>query len=351
MIEYKQGDLLSTNVEAIVNTVNCVGVMGRGIALQFKKQYPGNFKHYETACKRGDVVPGKMLVYETDSLANPRFIINFPTKRHWRGASRIEDIEKGLPDLINIIKKYNIKSIAVPPLGCGLGGLEWNEVKPLMESIFTQLNGVEVTIFEPTGAPPAEVMARNRIVPNMTEGRAALVSLIKRYLDGLLDPIVTLLEIHKLMYFLQESGEPLKLKYIKGTYGPYATNLSHVLNRIEGYMLSGYADGGDNPDKEIQIVPGADTDAAVFLTQHSETITHIDRVAELIDGFETPFGMELLSTVHWVTKNEAAETLDEIINRTYEWGPNKRKFSPRQIKIAIECLSRNGWININGVSA
>ena len=182
-------------------------------------------------------------------------------------------------------------------------------------------------------------------VPNMTEGRAALVSLTKRYLDGLLDPVVTLLEIHKLMYFLQESGEPLKLKYIKGTYGPYATNLSHVLNRIEGYMLSGYADGGDNPDKEIQIVPGADTDAAEFLKQYSETLTHIDHVAELIDGFETPFGMELLSTVHWVTKNEEAKTLDAVVNRTYEWGTNKRKFSPRQIEIAIECLSRNGWIN------
>ena len=346
MIEYKQGDLLSTNVEAVVNTVNCVGVMGRGIALQFKKQYPENFKYYEAACKRGDVVPGKMLVYETDSLANPRLIINFPTKRHWRGASRIEDIEKGLPDLIDIIKKYNIKSVAAPPLGCGLGGLEWSVVKPLMESAFTQLNDVDVTIFEPIGVPPAGVMARNRIVPNMTEGRAALVSLAKRYLDGLLDPYVTLLEIHKLMYFLQESGEPLKLKYIKGTYGPYATNLSHVLNRIEGHMLSGYADGGDNPDKEIQIVPGADTDAAVFLTQHSETLTHIDHVAELIDGFETPFGMELLSTIHWVAKNEKAETLDAIINRTYEWGPNKRKFSPRQIELAIDCLSRNGWINI-----
>jgi len=181
----------------------------------------------------------------------------------------------------------------------------------------------------------------------MTEGRAALVCLIKRYLDGLLDPYVTLLEIHKLMYFLHESGEPLKLKYIKGTYGPYATNLSHVLNHIEGHMITGYADGGDNPNKQIYLIPGADTDAAVFLKQHSKTLTHINHVAELIDGFETPFGMELLATVHWVVKNEKAETLDDVINRTYEWGPNKRKFSSRQIELAIACLSRNGWINIS----
>lgn len=345
MIKYKQGDLLTCNTEAIVNTVNCVGVMGRGIALQFKKQYPENYKHYEAACKRGDVVPGKMLVYETHRLMNPRLIINFPTKRHWRGASRIEDIENGLADLIGVIQQYNIKSIAIPPLGSGLGGLEWHEVKPRIESALAQLNDVEVIVFEPTGAPPAEVMARNRAVPNMTAGRAALVSLTKRYLDGLLDPFVTLLEIHKLVYFLQESGEQLKLEYVKHHYGPYATNLSHVLNHIEGHMLSGYADGGDKPDKQIRIVPGADTDAAAYLEHRLETNARINRVTELIDGFETPFGMELLATVHWVAKNEGAITRDTIINRTYEWGAHKRKFSPRQIEIALERLSCNGWIN------
>ena len=345
MIKYKQGDLFSVDAEAVVNTVNCVGVMGRGIALQFKKQYPENFKYYETACKRNEVIPGKMFVYETNSLLNPRLIVNFPTKRHWRGESRIEDIENGLADLISVIKNYNIKSIAVPPLGCGLGGLEWSEVKPLMESAFTQLNDVEVIIFEPIGAPPAEVMARNRKVPTMTIGRAALVSLIKRYLDGLLDPYVTLLEIHKLMYFLQESGEQLKLEYTKGTYGPYATNLSHVLHHIEGHMVSGYADGGDNPNKQIHLVPGADTDAAIYLETHLETNKRLNRVAELIDGFETPFGMELLATVHWIFKNDGTAKKDNVVESMYAWGENKRKFSPRQIEIAIDCLYRNGWIN------
>ena len=345
MIEYRQGDLFTCYTEAIVNTVNCVGVMGRGIALQSKKQYPENYKYYEAACKRGDVVPGKMLVYETHSLMYPRLIINFPTKRHWRGASRIEDIKQGLADLIDVIQQYGIKSIAIPPLGSGLGGLEWSEVKSLIESALLQLDGVEVTVFEPSGAPPAEVMARNRAVPEMTAGRAALVSLAKRYLNGLLDPFVTLLEIHKLMYFLQESGEQLKLRYTKYYYGPYAKNLSHVLNHIEGHMLSGYADGGDKPDKQIQIVPGADTDAAEFLSQRTETITRINRVADLIDGFETSFGLELLATVHWIVKYEKSVTLDDIVNRTYEWNAHKHKFSPRQIRIAIERLSRNGWIN------
>ena len=151
MIEYKQGDLLACGTEAVVNTVNCVGVMGRGLALQFKKQYPENFKRYEAACKRGDVVPGKMFVYETESLVNPRLIINFPTKRHWRGNSKLEDIEKGLIDLVDVARQYNIQSIAIPPLGCGLGGLEWADVKSRVESAFGQLNDIEVIVFEPGG--------------------------------------------------------------------------------------------------------------------------------------------------------------------------------------------------------
>lgn len=347
MIEYKQGDLLASDTEAIVNTVNCVGVMGRGIALQFKKQFPDNHAHYEAACKRNEVVPGKMFVYETKSIINPRFIINFPTKRHWRGASRIEDIETGLTDLVEIIRARNIASIAVPPLGCGLGGLDWSAVRPRMESAFARLSGVNIAIFEPNGAPPAEKMARNRKVPNMTAGRAALVSLTQRYLSGMLDPIVTLLEIHKLMYFLQESGEPLRLKYVKDHFGPFARNLSHVFNAVEGHLLSGYADGGDKPDKQIRIVPGAETEAGVFLEQRPETIQRISRVAELIDGFETPFGMELLSTVHWLAKNEA-DTLRDVVDRTYAWSSHKRKFSQRQIEMAFERLINKCWLPVPG---
>jgi len=177
----------------------------------------------------------------------------------------------------------------------------------------------------------------------MTCGRAALVDLTRRYLDGLLDPIVTLLEIHKLMYFLQECGEPLRLDYKKSHYGPYALNLSHVLHAVEGHLLSGYADGGDKPDKQIQIVPGAENDAKAFLAQKPETKQRIERVADLVDGFETPFGMELLATVHWVAKREAS-TLADVIKRTYAWGSQKRIFSQRQIEIAFNRLHNNGWL-------
>ncbi len=345
MITYKTGNLLSENTEAIVNTVNCVGVMGRGIALQFKKRFPDNFKAYESACKREEVVPGKMFIFETGTLINPKFLINFPTKRHWRGASRMEDIESGLKDLVKIIKEREIKSIALPPLGCGLGGLDWNEVRVRIEAALSELTDVDVIVFEPNGTPNAEKIVNNRKVPNMTAGRAALIELVHRYLAGLLDPFITLLEVHKLLYFLQESGEDLKLSYQKYIYGPYAENLRHVLNAIEGHYLAGYADGGDNPGKQLKLVPGAYKEATKFLNQHQQTRMHYDRVSELVEGFESPFGLELLATVHWVAMKENASSMNDVIEKTYKWNNRKKQFSQRQIELAYKVLCQKGWIS------
>lgn len=346
-MKFTQGDIFTANTEAIVNTVNCVGVMGRGIALQFKKKFPENFKEYESACNREEVVPGKMFVYETGALFNPRIIINFPTKRHWRGESKIEDIENGLIDLVRIIKEKNIKSIALPPLGCGLGGLDWNKVKVLIAKHLSILNDVEVLVFEPAGAPAAEEMVKNRKVPEMTSGRAALIELVAQYLKGLLDPIVTLLEVHKLMYFLQVSGENLRLNYTKGTHGPYSENLRHVLNAIEGHLISGYADGGDKPDKRLKLIPGAYESASEFLETQKNTIKNLERVADLVQGFETPFGMELLSTVHWVVVNEKAASKEDVIAKVHAWGERKKQFTPRQILIAVDVLSKKKWVDVS----
>ncbi|GJL73334.1 MAG: Appr-1-p processing protein [Nitrosomonas sp.] len=344
MIEYKQGDILSENAEAIINTVNCVGVMGRGIALQFKKAFPQNFLAYAAACKKKEIQPGKLFVFETGQLANPRYIINFPTKRHWRGASRVEDIDAGLESLVETIRQYGIQSIAIPPLGSGLGGLDWAEVKPRIESVLQSLADLRVTIYEPQGAPAAEKMVRNREIPKMTAGRAALVELMSRYLEGLLDPHVTLLEIHKLMYFMQAAGEPLKLRYQKAPYGPYAENLRHVFNAIEGHLVSGYADGGDAPDKTLQLVPGAVEDAIAFLQQHPDTRKRFDKVSSLVEGFESPFGLELLSTVHWVMKNDTNSSVDDVVGLTYAWNERKRQFTPRQIDLAMQVLVSKGWV-------
>lgn len=344
MIEYKSGDILKEDTEALVNTVNCVGAMGRGIALQFKKTFPENFKAYENACQRKDVQPGRMFVFETGELTNPRYIINFPTKRHWRGASRMEDIESGLSALVEEIRKRTIQSVAIPPLGSGLGGLDWEQVRPRMDMVLRALEDIQIIIYEPRGAPEPGKMVRNRKVPEMTPGRAALVSLIHRYLAGLLDPFVTLLEIHKLMYFLQTAGEPLELQYTKEIYGPYAANLRHVLNAIEGHLISGYADGGDAPGKKLELVPGALEDANNFLKDKDATREHLERVFDLVDGFESSFGLELLSTVHWVASNEWPQSIDDVIAKTYAWNERKKRFSQRQIKLAFDVLAQKNWL-------
>ncbi len=345
MIEYTSGDILRCEADALVNTVNCVGVMGRGIALQFKNMYPANFKAYEAACKREEVQPGGMFVFETEQLTPPRFIINFPTKRHWRGKSRIEDIEAGLVDLVNVIRDKNIRSIAIPPLGAGLGGLDWKEVRPRIEHALGELEGVQVIVYEPNGAPASDKMAHVREVPKMTSGRAALVELMQRYLSGLLDPFVTLLEVHKLMYFMQEAGEPLRLDYIKHHYGPYAKNLRHVLNAIEGHLIAGYADGGDAPDKPLSLVPGAVAEAKSFLDQHEISRARFERVTRLVEGFESPYGLELLATVHWVIHREGATQSDSVKRQIYQWNDRKRQFTQRQLVIAEERLRSQGWLS------
>lgn len=345
MIEYASGDMLKADVEALVNTVNCVGVMGRGIALQFKNAFPENFKAYALACKKKEVLPGKMFVYATGTLHTPYFIINFPTKRHWRGKSRLEDIDAGLADLARVVRHYSLHSLAIPPLGSGLGGLEWDVVKKHIEKALADLDDVQIRVYEPHGAPAADKMIHPREVPQMTPGRAALVGLMDRYLRGLLDPFVTLLEVHKLMYFMQEAGEPLRMHFRKGPYGPYADNLRHVLALLEGHMVSGYADGGDSPGKHLELVPGAVLDAKNFLRNAPDTQAHFDKVGELVAGFESPFGLELLSTVHWIATRQQIENIDKIVECVYRWNTHKRQFTPRQVERAFHTLSEKNWLS------
>jgi O-acetyl-ADP-ribose deacetylase (regulator of RNase III) len=211
MMELKQGDILTANVEALVNTVNCVGVMGRGIALQFRNAFPENFKAYKAVCDRGEFRPGKLFIHEQTQLTNPRYIINFPTKKHWKGKSRIDYIDAGLQALVQEIQQLGIRSIAIPPLGCGLGGLQWADVRPRIECALKTLPDVHVLLYEPKGAPGASDIVKTSQAPRMTMERAALLGLMNRYLAALMDPFVSLLEIHKLMYFMQESGEGLAI--------------------------------------------------------------------------------------------------------------------------------------------
>lgn len=344
MIRSSTGNLLQADTEALVNTVNCDGFMGKGIALQFKQAWPENFAVYAKACRAKEVRPGEMLIWESGRMVSPRYIINFPTKRHWREKSRIEDIQSGLRALVSDVRRLNIRSIAVPPLGCGNGGLNWQDVRPLIESAFAELPDIQVQLFSPSGAPEAKSMPVNTRRPSMTMSRALFVKVMHQY--ETLSYRLTLLEIQKLMYFLQEAGEPMRLRFEAGLYGPYAANLNKVLERMEGHLIRGYGDS-QKPDTEIELLPDAVKEADAFLSEHPLPIARANRVSDLIQGFETPYGMELLSSVHWVCTHgmPRANTSELAIESVHKWNERKSKmFRPEHIRIAYQRLRELAWI-------
>lgn len=352
MIEITNGNLLEANAEALVNTVNCVGYMGKGIALQFKQAFPANFKAYEAACRAAEVVPGRMLVHDNGRLLNPRYIINFPTKRHWRGKSRMADITSGLKALVREVRNLGVHSIALPPLGCGLGGLDWREVRPRIEQAFQELPDVRVLLFEPAGTPDAKSMPVRTVRPRMTPARALFIKLMEAY--AALDYNRTLLEVQKLAYFLQEAGEPLRLKYEAGHYGPYAPNLNKVLEVMEGHFIRGYGDR-QKPDAEIELLPGAVEEATSFLADKPESLARLDRVSRLIEGFETPYGMELLATVHWLAHkggpngSQPATDPESAVSGLGEWNPRKAAtFRPEHVRAAWQQLEAEWVVALSG---
>ncbi|MCH9022422.1 MAG: macro domain-containing protein [Planctomycetes bacterium] len=345
MIECRKGDLLKDDVEALVNTVNTVGVMGKGVALQFKKAFPDNFEAYQKACKEGKVKLGEMFLFDLGQLHNPKVIINFPTKKHWKAKSQLEDIQSGLDALVQLIKQKKIGSVALPPLGCGLGGLDWNVVRPLIERTLSPLKNVQVNLYEPAGAPRAQEMVTKTSKPRMTNFIAAMLGLMNRY--GQLGYRLTLLEVHKLLYFLQEAGEPLNLKFEKKYYGPYADTLRHVLNRCEGHYTQGFGDAGNKPDLPMCTLPDSTNQAQSFLKNQPETRQRFDRVANLIEGFETPYGMELLASVQWVATRENAKAKvdqDAALEGISSWNKRKKNlFPPQHVIMAWSHLRDDGW--------
>lgn len=349
MIELTRGNLLEADAEALVNTVNCVGYMGKGIALQFKQAFPKNNAEYERACAAGEVVPGRMLIHDNGKVAKPHYIINFPTKRHWRGKSRREDIAAGLQALVADVKRLALRSIAVPPLGCGLGGLDWRVVRPMIEEAFAELPEVRVLLFEPVGAPEAKAMPVRTERPKMTPARALFIKLMEAY--AALEYSRTLLEVQKLAYFLQEAGEPLRLRYEAGHYGPYAANLNKVLEVMEGHFIRGYGDS-QKPDAQIELLDGAAEEASAFLADKPESLRRLAEVSELIEGFETPYGMELLATVHWVAHRggpqheEPARDPDQALTQAHAWNPRKQDvFKRDHVRVAWQRLAEHGWLN------
>ena len=337
------GNLLEADVEALVNTVNTVGVMGKGIALQFRQTFPENFKEEAAASKQGRVEPGAMFVTEVKALTGPRFIINFPTKRDWRTKSQMEDIDSGLSALVNVVRGRGIRSLAVPPLGCGNGGLDWNEVRPRIEAAFAELPDVCVLLYSPEGAPAPEKIKVATKRPGMTLVRAALLGLLDGYVIPGYD--VSMLEIQKLAYFLQSAGEPLKLDFVKAQRGPYTDTMNHMLQHLEGHFVRGYGDG--SREMPLHLLPGAADEADLVLEEHAETRARLGQVFNLVEGFETEHGMELLATVHWLARHDEAvrHDLAAAVKGVQAWSERKAdKFPVDHIEIAWNRLREQKWI-------
>lgn len=355
MIHEQRGNLLEADVEAIVNTVNTVGVMGKGIALQFKQAFPDNYRAYRTACQLGDVAIGAMFVVDRQCLGPRRYIINFPTKRHWRSPSRLVDLEAGLAALVETIREHQISTIAVPALGCGNGGLNWAEVKPLIVAAFDRVPEVTVHLYPPAGAPAPTAMPVATPQPPMTRGRAAVIGLIRGYVTQASAERVeasagaSLLEIQKLMYLLQSLGEPLRLTYSKGPYGPYAENLNHQLQAMEGHYLRGYGDRTQRvlDFEPIVLTPEAAGQADAWMDQHAHSLgDSITRVIDLIDGFASPYGLELLATAHWVIEREqppTGSTPASVVSAVQAWSRRKATiFTESHIRAAVARLDERG---------
>jgi O-acetyl-ADP-ribose deacetylase (regulator of RNase III) len=352
MIKFVQGNLFDAPVEALVNTVNTVGVMGKGIALMFKEAFRANFLAYEEACERHEIKIGRMFVTETHALSGPKWIINFPTKKHWRQPSKLEWITKGLDDLKRVVEQKHIRSIALPPLGSGNGGLNWRDVRQEVERVLGHLENIEVVVYEPI--EKYQNVAKRTGVEKLTPARALMAEMIRRY--WVLGIECTYLEVQKLGWFLERTiqwlgiDDPLNLEFKADKYGPYSDRLRHLLDNLDGTYLhcdKRLSDAGPsdtisfNEDRRKYIDLYLQQDAARTLREV------LDRTAQRIDGFESPLGMELLATVDWLIARERCEpSIAGIREGLSKWPAGKaaadrklRIFDDRLIDLALKQLA------------
>lgn len=353
MLTFTQGNLLDADVEAVVNTVNTVGIMGKGIALMFKEHFPDNFAAYARACDEGDVRIGKMFVTENKELFGPKWIINFPTKTHWRARTKLEWIEEGLKELVRVIEEKKIRSIAVPPLGCGNGGLEWEAVRPLIVAALEKIDGLDAIIYEPTAK--YQNVAKRKGVEKLTPARALVAEMVRRYC--LLGIDCSILEVQKLAWFIERGvkrlnvEDPLGFQFAANKYGPYSDNLRHLLDSLDGSYLRCDKRLADADPLDLIWFNDEKRDRVSAYLKSGEGKTYsgvLEWATFTIDGFESPFGMELLATVDWLTEiHEVEPTTAGVMEGLRSWpggtaaGQRKlRIFDERLISIALDQLKK-----------
>lgn len=350
MIKFTQGNLLEARAEALVNTVNTVGVMGKGIALMFKERFAENMRLYAAACKAKQVQTGKMFVTEVHELDGPSWIVNFPTKQHWKAPSQMAWVEEGLQDLRRFLIEKQVKSIAIPPLGAGNGGLEWAEVREQIESALGDLPNVEIVVFEPT--TQYQNVAKRAGLEKLTPARALIAELVRRY--WVLGMECSLLEVQKLAWFLERTIEkhatgdnPLKLDFVAHKYGPFAQKLNHLLNGLDGsYLHSDKRISDANPLDVIWFDDERKTMVQTYLKTEAKAYEPaLEYTSKLIDGFESPYGMELLATVDWLLFKEGIQPTVQAVRKGLQHWPagaadrKTRLFDDRAIRIALDRLT------------
>ncbi|MCL4079461.1 macro domain-containing protein [Coriobacteriia bacterium Es71-Z0120] len=334
MITYTTGNLFEAQADALVNTVNEVGVMGKGVALQFKESFPGAACSYIDAAKRGDVKVGRVFVTESHSLSGPRWIIHFPTKRHWRHPSKLEWVREGLDDLRRVIVELGISSIALPPLGCGNGGLDWADVRPVIESALGDLEGVEVVVYEPSAR--YATAPKQHGVEQLTPARALVAEMVRRY--SVLGMGCTNLEVQKLAWFLQRAftalgtKDPLRLRFAANKYGPYSDQLRHLLDAIDGsYLHSEKRLSEAGPFEPLHFVDEKRELVKRYLEDEAqEYLPALEATTHYIDGFESPLGMELLATVDWLVTQQHCEARADAIRSALGSWPGGRSAGTRK---------------------
>lgn len=335
MIQFIKGNILDSKAQALVNTVNTVGVMGKGIALQFKKAFPENYHLYKKACKAGEIEIGKLFVTRDSNLhAGEKIIINFPTKKHWRNPSQYRYIQAGLNDLVRVIHEHDITSIAIPPLGSGNGGLQWNKVKKL---IFNALISEEIDVFvhEPIREIPE---TRNDKPAKLTPARALLLYMLFEQVRNGEYP--SEFSSEKICYFLQRNGAQnvFKLKFESYHYGPYSGKVRFILNELNGSYIKGVEDMSNKPFDPIFLIPERYEEVEKFVNTNSKLKKIVEKASSFLDGFYSDFSLELLSSVDYLIQKEESYDKNLIMTRLDEWNERKRtKFSnPKYIDISIE---------------
>ena len=355
MIRYTQGNLLDASQEALVNTVNEVGVMGKGVALMFKEKFPESSRTYQKAAEAGAVRVGQMYETQGDSLTGPQWIIHFPTKKHWRHPSRIEWIREGLRDLIRVLRERGIRSVALPPLVCGNGGLDWDVVRREIERAFDALPDVDVVLYEPTTA--YQNARKGAGVSGLTVPRALVAELIRRY--EVLGLGRTNLEVQKLAWFVHRwidacgLENTLRLDFGANRYGPYSDQLRHILDAMDGSYLHcerRLADAG--PKDLIWFDDERRGEIAKYLAEPwaAPYQAPLDKTSDLIDGFESPLGMKLLSTVDWlVATGKSDATVSSLREGIAVWPASRsaarrkqRLFPDELLEVAIDRLTACG---------